>query len=130
MAEFTPAVREQFDVDWEGPARLIYEWMVRTRPIPGTKQAMVQALRELYGALPPPEAPQWRYPAALMTDVRREEIHTPGFGDAPPVRSLVYHPPPMDRAPPVLVYFHGGGWSIGDPEEADLLTRKICLLGE
>ena len=30
------------------------------------------------------------------------------------------------EAPPVLVYFHGGGWTIGDLDTHDVLCRQLC----
>ncbi len=30
-------------------------------------------------------------------------------------------------ATPVLVYFHGGGWTIGDLDTHDVLCRQLCL---
>ncbi len=32
------------------------------------------------------------------------------------------------RAQPVLVYFHGGGWTIGDRDTHDVLCRQLALL--
>ena len=31
------------------------------------------------------------------------------------------------EAPPVLVYYHGGGWTIGDLETHDVLCRQLCV---
>ncbi len=31
---------------------------------------------------------------------------------------------------PVLVYFHGGGWTIGDLDSHDVLCRQLCLAAE
>jgi acetyl esterase len=43
--------------------------------------------------------------------------------DGVPVR--VYRPSP-DPDLPVIVYFHGGGWTIGSVEQFDLITRQIA----
>ena len=37
-----------------------------------------------------------------------------------------YRPPGVE-APPVLVYYHGGGWTIGDLETHDVLCRQLCV---
>ena len=37
----------------------------------------------------------------------------------------LYRPQGMD-VPPVLVYFHGGGWTIGDLDTHDVLCRQLC----
>ena len=48
------------------------------------------------------------------------------YGDAP--RALIdYFPPPSPaRRPGLLVYFHGGGWVIGDLESHDQLCRALA----
>ncbi len=35
--------------------------------------------------------------------------------------------PPQPGVLPVLVYFHGGGWTIGDLDSHDVLCRQLCL---
>jgi acetyl esterase len=42
------------------------------------------------------------------------------------LRALVYRPVKSESALPVILYLHGGGWSMGVPEDADLLARKLC----
>ena len=42
----------------------------------------------------------------------------------------LYHPQPAAQrknAPPVLVYFHGGGWVIGDLDTHDTLCRELAI---
>lgn len=40
----------------------------------------------------------------------------------------LYRPPAAASGPqPVLVYFHGGGWVIGDLETHDVLCRQLCI---
>jgi acetyl esterase len=120
-------VRDRFDVDWDGPARLIYEFVVDMRTEPSTKIAAVKALRGLFGTLPPPGAPQIVIPDEIVRDVRQEELYTPGLDGAPDVRSLVYHPPATGTPPPVVVYAHGGGGSMEKPEEGEFFCRKLAL---
>jgi len=38
----------------------------------------------------------------------------------------LYRPTPA-AGQPVLVYFHGGGWTIGDLDTHDVLCRQLCL---
>jgi acetyl esterase len=121
-------VDEVFNADLDGPAKLIYAANLRARPVAAVKLALAGALRDLFAAPPPADAPQPVVPEALMRDVGREEIRVPGLAGAPEVRALAYHPPATGSPPAVLVYAHGGGWCMGDPEEADLLTRKVSLL--
>jgi acetyl esterase len=51
-------------------------------------------------------------------------------GPAGPIRLRSYRPlgAPDDAVLPVLVYFHGGGWVIGDLETHDTLCRELCNL--
>jgi len=58
-------------------------------------------------------------PAPEVTEVRA--LHTSG---GVPLR--LYRPPGADPHP-VLVYFHGGGWTIGDLDSHDVLCRQLCL---
>ncbi len=48
---------------------------------------------------------------------------------APPVKVRVIHPvEPRDGVPlPALVFFHGGGWVIGDVDTHDTLCRELAL---
>jgi acetyl esterase len=39
----------------------------------------------------------------------------------------VYSPRPLEEALPVVVYFHGGGWVLGDLEIADTTARAIAV---
>jgi acetyl esterase len=39
----------------------------------------------------------------------------------------VYSPLPLEEALPVVVYFHGGGWVLGDLEIADTTARAIAV---
>ena len=45
------------------------------------------------------------------------------------VRLRLYRPP-QPGVHPVLVYFHGGGWTIGDLDSHDVLCRQLCLAAD
>jgi len=53
----------------------------------------------------------------------------PGPGTAPPVRLRVIRPKPDQGHArwPALVFFHGGGWVIGDLDTHDTLCRALAL---
>jgi acetyl esterase len=56
------------------------------------------------------------------------ELQAPGPLGPIPLR--LYHPQPAGErraAPPVLVYFHGGGWVIGDLDTHDTLCRELAI---
>lgn len=54
-----------------------------------------------------------------------ENLSMPGPGGALALR--LYRPRP--GVLPVLVYFHGGGWTIGDLDTHDVLCRQLALAG-
>src|SRR5205085_10017741 len=58
-------------------------------------------------------------------DVARVEDHTvPGPGGDIPVR---LYSPAADAVLPVVVYFHGGGWCIGNITSHDGVCRKLAV---
>jgi acetyl esterase len=54
------------------------------------------------------------------------DLQVPGPGGPLPLR--LYRPAGVgaDAALPVLVYFHGGGWTIGDLDTHDVVCRHLC----
>lgn len=48
-------------------------------------------------------------------------------GGAGPVAARLYLPAAAASPPPVLAYFHGGGWTIGDLDTHDVLCRQLCV---
>jgi acetyl esterase len=61
---------------------------------------------------------------------RVQDLRIAGPGGALPVR--LYQPPPAPGSQephPVLVYYHGGGWVIGDLDTHDVVCRQLCLDG-
>ncbi|HEX7131813.1 MAG TPA: alpha/beta hydrolase [Iamia sp.] len=51
------------------------------------------------------------------------DVAVPGPAGAIPAR--IYRPDTRDAAP-VLVWYHGGGWVIGNVETSDATARKLC----
>lgn len=53
------------------------------------------------------------------------------YGDHPQQRLLVYRPPgtARDASLPVLVFFHGGGWHSGRPEDYAFVARNFAPEG-
>lgn len=73
-----------------------------------------QAARERFNALPRVE---------ILPEVRAEDHAVDGPGGPIPVR--VYRPPTETEAPPpVVLFFHGGGWSVGDLDSYDGTARR------
>jgi len=59
-----------------------------------------------------------------MAEVRRLEI--PGPLGPIPARLYVAEPSPAGEPAPLLVYYHGGGWVIGDLDTHDALCAEIA----
>jgi acetyl esterase len=69
--------------------------------------------------------------ARIMTPVDQrdpvgdvQETTVPGRGRQIPVR--VYQPLSATGPAPVIVWFHGGGWTIGSLDTADTVARALC----
>ncbi len=54
------------------------------------------------------------------------ERHIPGPQNAPDVRVLVYQPKHVSTPTPALLWIHGGGYIIGNAEQADLQAKTIA----
>lgn len=59
-------------------------------------------------------------------DVRATALSAPGPHGPVPLRAFRPKAAPADAALPVLVYFHGGGWVIGDLDTHDVLCRQLA----
>jgi len=65
-----------------------------------------------------------RDPATMARVASTEDIAVPGA--AAPVRARVYRPEGRPQALPTLVFFHGGGFVIGDIDSHDDQARLLC----
>ena len=65
-------------------------------------------------------------PPAVPTAVHRiENREVPGSQCAIPIR--IYYPDPSSATRGALVYFHGGGWVIGNLDSHDETCRRLCI---
>ncbi len=86
-------------------------------PTPEFRAVPLAELRPHFGRMSA-RMPKLREPLA-----RVEDRTIPGPGGALPIRIYV----PQDRqAGPVLLYFHGGGWVLGDLESHDDVCRSLA----
>ncbi len=89
--------------------------LIALRQLPAVHTLSPEAARGMYRDrryLTQPEPPAVAEVRELRTD------------SGVPLR--LYRPQAADVLP-VLVYFHGGGWTIGDLETHDVLCRQLCL---
>lgn len=57
-----------------------------------------------------------------------QNIEIPGV--LGPIPARLYQPENQSGNCPVLVYYHGGGWVVGNPDTHDKLCREICKKGD
>jgi acetyl esterase len=85
---------------------------------PPLEDMPVPAAREMYLAMRPPIA------GAEMASV--EDRRIPGGADGAQIGVRVYKPRGGDGPFPIVAYFHGGGWVIGDLETHDHWCRTLA----
>ncbi len=71
-----------------------------------------------------------KVPAEMLPDLRIEE-RTVGYGDLTDVPVRIYWPPIAQHDNlPVVVFYHGGGWCLGDLDTHDPLARAHSVAAE
>jgi acetyl esterase len=100
-------------------------------------KAFQEAGRPPYETVSPVEARELYLKGRTVTNPEPPELASvkqiaiPGPGGALPAR--VYTPKPLRQADgmsPCLVFFHGGGWVIGDLDSHDVVCRTLAHEGE
>ena len=81
--------------------------------------------------MPAPTASDWVRQARLAHVEEMSRLPRPGLAhvrdlSAAGLRARLYLPA-TGVAPPVLVYFHGGGWVLGDVDSYDPVARTLAL---
>lgn len=92
--------------------------LITERGLPPTHTLAPEEARRVYRErrfFTQPEAP-------ALAEVR--ELAAPGPQGPIPLR--LYRPAAAAQPAPVLVYFHGGGWTIGDLDTHDVLCRQLA----
>jgi len=100
----------------------ILKMLLDAVPLEFTIDDGVDVAREKLRALKPP--------AELLPDMRIEE-RTVDFGELTDVPVRIYWPP-IDAHDhlPIVVFYHGGGWSIGDLDTHDHVARAHAVSAE
>jgi acetyl esterase/lipase len=71
-----------------------------------------------------------KVPPEMLPDLRIEE-RTVGYGDLTDIPVRIYWPPiPAHDNLPVVVFYHGGGWCLGDLETHDPVARAHAVAAE
>jgi acetyl esterase len=98
-------------------ARALMDLMA-ARGVPPTHTLAPEEARRLYRdrrGFTQPSAPELAEVRDLCTDASHGRV---------PLR--LYRPLPAAAPAPVLVYYHGGGWTIGDLDTHDVLCRQLA----
>lgn len=91
-------------------------------PLEFTIDDGVEVAREKMRAMTPPSE---------LSPAMRIEERTVGYGDLADIPVRIYWPPiEVHQDLPVVVFYHGGGWSIGDLDTHDLLARTHAIGAE
>lgn len=73
---------------------------------------------------------QMKAPPEMLPEMRIEE-HTVGYGDITDIPVRIYWPPVEQHENlPVVVFYHDGGWSIGDLDTHDPVARSHAVGAE
>ncbi len=99
-------------------ARALIDLMV-ARQVPPTHTLSTEDARRLYR-----ERRGFTQPEPAAVGAVRE---LQASGPAGPVAMRLYEPRHGTWPHPVLVYFHGGGWVIGDLDTHDVVCRQLCV---
>ena len=103
--------------DAKPPLDAILQKVLEAVPFQLTVDGGPEAARQRFRDLP-------RRP--VHTDLRVEDRTVPGPGGDIPVR--LYWPPESDQTPlPVVLFFHGGGWVVGDLDSYDDDARRHAV---
>jgi len=100
--------------------------------------ALVTRLRELnlprYETMTPVQAREamaaTRRAAAILPPAIAEVRDIVAQTSEGSIRARLYRPGCDAEARPTLVFFHGGGWVLGDLESHDILCRQLAITGE
>jgi acetyl esterase len=96
-------------------------------------KAFQEAGRPAYETLSPAEAREFYLQARVVTNPEPPELESVKDLTIPspagPIPARIYTPRKLRKADglaPCLVFFHGGGWVIGDLESHDVVCRKLA----
>jgi acetyl esterase len=111
-------------IDPTDPAAPMYRLLASIRKPVALRDIMVYPVRTGYigkdQPAPPADFPRWD---AMFPGVTVETVRLPS--PAGPIRCQVYRPG-AGQALPMLIYVHGGGFMIGQSEDTDYMTRRLC----
>jgi acetyl esterase len=112
--------------DPDDPAAPYYRLLARLRQPMTLRELMIRPVRTGYiGDGGPPSGPDLPPPAALLypdIEVRTLSVPSP-LG---PIRCQLFRQPAATPPLPVLLYLHGGGFTVGTSEDTAYITSRIA----
>jgi acetyl esterase len=113
-------------IDPSDPAAPQYLMLSRMRSPVTLRELMIQPVRTGYIGQDRPIDPKELPPGAaeLYPQISVEEIFVPSA--AGPVRCQVFSPSRTSSARPMMLYVHGGGFTVGQSEDTAYITSRIA----
>jgi acetyl esterase len=116
-------------VDPTDPAMPMYRLLANLRSPVALRDLMIRPVRTGYigeGYTPPDPSMVPESGAEAEPDVDVSQVYLPIDGGV--ARCQLYRPRSVDAEEqlPVIVYLHGGGFTVGSSEDCDFLTRKLA----
>jgi acetyl esterase len=113
-------------IDPSDPAASYYNLLAKLRSPLTLRELMIEPVRTGYVGQPHPVDPAGLPPsaAALYPQVAVSEISVPSAAGG--IRCQIFRPPGPDAAKPLLLYVHGGGFTVGSSEDTAYITSRIA----
>ena len=114
-------------IDPSDPAAPYFQLLSRLRSPLTLRELMIRPVRTGYIGQGQPMDPHLLPPSAaeLYPQVRVEELHVPcPLGR---IRCQVFRPPGERSASPMMLYLHGGGFTVGASEDTAYITSRIAV---
>ena len=113
-------------IDPSDPAAPLYRLLAKMRSPVALRDIMIYPVRTGYigqeKPIDPAELP--KSAAELYPDIRVSEIAVPS--PAGPIRCQVYTPPGAGPLRPMMLYLHGGGFTVGQSEDTAYITSRVA----
>lgn len=113
-------------IDPSDPAAPLYHLLAKMRSPVSLRDMMIIPVRTGYigqqKALDPPDLP--KSAADLYPDIKVSELDVPS--PAGRIRSQVFSPTEAEQLCPMMLYLHGGGFTVGQSEDTAYITSRIA----
>jgi acetyl esterase len=113
-------------IDPSDPAAPLYYLLAKMRSPVSLRDLMIIPVRTGYigqnAGIDPAELP--KSAAELYPEIRVSELAAPS--PAGPIRCQVFNPPAAAQPRPMMLYFHGGGFTVGQSEDTAYITSRIA----